>query len=84
MSRPRFKDIQNMARRPGRICPDYPNWMQVLCGCCAGLEWGGEEPRLCKNCQGSGTVFVHRNGTVAQWPGGPFNGDYRPEVWREH
>lgn len=75
-----FKAIQAAAHQPGEVDYFYPDWMKVTCGCCAGIEWGGEEPRECRDCVG-GVVFVHRSGVVAQWPGGPFNGDHRPECW---
>lgn len=53
----------------------YPQWVAVDCGCCHGLEWGGEEPRECRDCGASGRFFVHLpTGTGAVWPGGPFNG----------
>lgn len=57
------------------------NWAVSGCGCCAGIQWGGDEPRECLDCGGGGMVFVHiPTGTVAQYPGGPFNGDRRPNL----
>jgi len=50
-------------------------WYRVDCGCCGGLEWGGEEPRECRNCNGSGEYAWHKkSGALAQYPGGPFLG----------
>ena len=49
-------------------------WKKVSCSCCGGLEWGGEEPRECSTCFGSGMFYVNRHGTGVLWPGGPFNG----------
>lgn len=50
-------------------------WKDMDCGCCAGIEWGGEEPRECRDCNGSATLWVHlKTGTVAAYPGGPFIG----------
>ncbi len=56
-----------------RLDPDYPGWLWVDCGCCAGICWGGEEPVEC-NCN-AGWVAVHiESGTRALYPGGPFIG----------
>ena len=53
----------------------YPKWMQIDCGCCAGLEWGGDGPRECDTCGASGRLAKHiKTGTLALWPGGPFRG----------
>lgn len=49
-------------------------WREESCGCCAGLEWGGEEPRECKSCNGSGGYWRTPKGHYVQWPGGPFCG----------
>jgi hypothetical protein len=58
-------------------------WKRVSCSCCGGLEWGGEEPRECSTCFGSGMFYVNRHGTGVLWPGGPFNGVREPKLWRE-
>ena len=59
--------------------PDYPGWLMVDCGCCAGLEWGGEYPRECDSCAGNGSYAQHINsGVLAIYPGGPFLGSYSP------
>ncbi len=51
----------------------YPNWERLLCDCCAGLEWGGQVPRECRRCNGSGYVFRHKpSGVTAEYPGGLF------------
>lgn len=52
-----------------------PGWLDVDCGCCGGLEWGGEYPRECTACGGSGRYALHEEtGTIALYPGGPFLG----------
>ncbi len=51
----------------------YPAWDVIDCGCCAGIEWGGEEPRECSSCGGYGVKYQHRKSKVmALYPGGPF------------
>ena len=56
-------------------CDGYDAWEWIDCGCCAGLEWGGESPRECRTCGGSGWVARHKNSGVLAWyPGGPFCG----------
>ncbi len=52
---------------------DYPGWERVDCGCCNGIQWGGEDPRECNNCNGSGSYCRHKkSGVMAMYPGGPF------------
>lgn len=53
-------------------------WRTISCGCCAGLEWGGEEPRECRDCMGNGILFIRPNGAIASYPGGPWVGVMRP------
>ena len=51
----------------------YPGWEELDCGCCGGIQWGGEDPRECLSCNGGGTLFHHiKSGVRALWPGGPF------------
>ena len=58
---------------PTRKCKEYPKWDEIDCGCCNGIEWGGEEPRECRRCNGSGKIFQHRKSKVfAEYPGGRF------------
>jgi len=53
--------------------PGYPGWLIIDCGCCNGIEWGGEEPRECKRCDGSGAIYKQvKSGVLALYPGGPF------------
>lgn len=60
-----------------------PGWEQVSCGCCAGVEWGGLEPRECRDCRGNGWYFRHTpTGVLAMYPGGPFLGRERVPVTR--
>lgn len=50
-------------------------WLKVDCGCCNGIEWGGEEPRECKDCGGYGVLALHKKSRVlALYPGGHFMG----------
>ena len=51
-----------------------PEWEEMDCGCCAGLEWGGEYPKECKRCN-NGVIYHHKkSGVLALYPGGPFVG----------
>lgn len=60
---------------PPRICEHNPNWEVLDCGCCSGLQWGGEEPRECDNCMGTGVEYRHiKSRVLALYPGGPFLG----------
>jgi len=53
--------------------PRHPGWSLIDCGCCGGLQWGGETPRECHRCGGNGTLAQHkRTGVIALYPGGPF------------
>ena len=55
--------------------PNYPGWLQIDCGCCHGIEWGGDYPRECDTCNQSGFIAEHiSTGLLAKWPGGPFCG----------
>lgn len=49
-------------------------WKIKSCGCCCGLEWGGEYPRECRNCNGTGQYWVSPKGKHVLYPGGPFLG----------
>jgi hypothetical protein len=55
----------------------------VSCGCCAGLEWGGEYPRECRSCGGNGQVYRYPSGRLALWPGGPLMGSEHPDYARK-
>ena len=51
------------------------DWTRIPCGCCAGIAWGGEYPRECRDCKGSGSLWLSPSGTrLALYPGGPFAG----------
>lgn len=55
--------------------PDYPGWILLDCGCSGGLQWGGEYPRDCNTCKGSGFIAYHKKShALALYPGGPFCG----------
>lgn len=59
------------------LSKQYPGWEEIDCGCCAGIQWGGEYPRECLSCDGSGVLFHHiKSGVLALWPGGPFKGRF--------
>jgi hypothetical protein len=49
-------------------------WRITDCGCCAGIMWGGEYPRECRDCNGSGLVWILPTGQTADYPGGRFSG----------
>jgi hypothetical protein len=54
-------------------CRNYPGWEEIDCGCCVGIEWGGDYPTECERCNGSGTLFHHKkSGVLAEYPGGHF------------
>ena len=60
--------------RPKRY-KDYPGWFLIDCGCCSGIEWGGEYPRECRDCGGTGAFAWHKkSGCLAEYPGGKFLG----------
>ena len=68
-----------VVRWPAEDCEDYPGWQRLDCGCCGGLQWGGDYPRECKRCGGEGMIFHHRaSGLLALRPGGPFAGRIMP------
>ncbi len=56
-------------------------WRHMNCGCCAGLEWGGEEPRECGRCDGSGMLFIRPTGHLFTYPGGSALGLASPEEY---
>lgn len=58
-----------------------PGW--VNCGCCNGLEWGGESPRECGDCWGTGRQYRYASGRLALYPGGPFLGQEHPDFKRK-
>ena len=50
-------------------------WWEIDCGCCGGLQWGGNEPRECRDCGGSGVLWWHKKSRVyADYPGGKLKG----------
>ena len=66
------------------ICKEYPDWIEVDCGCCAGIKWGGEEPVECDRCNATGIIYVHiKSGVMADYPGGHFQGKYFGEDLRK-
>ena len=60
-----------------RPFPDHPGWIQVDCGCCGGIMWGGEYPVECRRCKGGGVVALHKKSKrIALYPGGQFLGSW--------
>ncbi len=53
---------------------DYPGWTLVDCGCCAGMQWGGDHPAECPRCNGGFLVRHEASKRLALYPGGPFAG----------
>ncbi len=64
-----------IVRFPPTVCDSKPGWFRFDCGCCGGIEWGGETPHECRSCRGGGEVYLHLASRVlALYPGGPFCG----------
>ena len=55
---------------------------QRKCGCCDGIQWGGDYPRECLDCAGSGFIFITEHDRIIDYPGGPFRGS-APGVFQE-
>lgn len=71
---------QKIVRWPTEPVVGYPGWFGVDCGCCAGIEWGGETPETCDRCGGSGMIFVHAESLrTAEYPGGRLTGSLARE-----
>lgn len=50
-------------------------WMKIACdNCCNGQEWGALYPKECRDCGGSGFLWLSSSDRIAKWPGGPFLG----------
>jgi hypothetical protein len=49
-------------------------WMHIPCGCCNGLQWGGDTPQECLDCDGTGALWITENDRLAEYPGGLFTG----------
>ena len=68
-----YWDGKKIIHRPTVPCKEYPGWDEIDCGCCGGIEWGGEEPRECSRCNAVGVIYQHRESKVrADYPGGRF------------
>ena len=66
---------QKVIRIPTKDWPDKPEWEDVDCGCCGGIQWGGDYPRECGDCKGASHYARHKeSGVIALYPGGPFLG----------
>ena len=60
---------------PSQPIDGYPGWVAIDCGCCAGVEWGGDSPEECRSCGGTGQIAQHNESRVlALYPGGPLCG----------
>jgi len=46
----------------------------MKCGCCNGIMWGGDYPVECRDCGGSGFIFITEHDRIIDYPGGPFRG----------
>lgn len=58
----------------------HPGWEILDCGCCNGIQWGGEIPHECRSCNGSGQLYRHiESGALAEYPGGRFLGKQPPK-----
>jgi len=67
-----FKDGK-IIEWPTKDSENYPGWEEIDCGCCNGIEWGGEYPRECRKCKGGAVYYRHKkSGVYALYPGGPF------------
>lgn len=65
---------------PSKSYLGHPGWLNVDCGCCNGIEWGGEFPQDCRVCRGDGAIALHvKSGMLALYPGGPFCGREPPD-----
>jgi hypothetical protein len=71
-----YWDGEKVVRFKPEEVPGYPGWKWIDCGCCAGIEWGGEHPVECRRCWGDGRLCLHKkSGAYALYPGGPFLGN---------
>jgi hypothetical protein len=67
-----------IVRHPPEEVAGYPEWEMQDCGCCNGLEWGGDEPIECRKCDGNGVIYHHKiSGIDALYIGGPLIGRRR-------
>ena len=67
----------DVVRYPPRTADGYPGWVFGDCGCCNGIQWGGEEPRECDLCWATGWRCIHiPSRSIAVYPGGPFLGGH--------
>jgi len=68
-----YWDGKKIIRIPTKPSKTHPKWDVIDCGCCGGIQWGGEEPRECDRCNETGVIYQHRaSGVTALYPGGPF------------
>ncbi len=50
-------------------------WYRIDCGCSGGLQWGGDSPRECDRCKGTGSIYWHKKSKAfALYPSGSFLG----------
>jgi len=65
-----YRDGNKTVYFPVKELEEYPGWIEVDCGCCNGLQWGGEYPTDCYDCKGAGFYFIHKKSKVmAEYPG---------------
>lgn len=44
-------------------------WIEIKCHCCNGIQWGGDSPRECLDCDGGGGLWVSEKDRIAAYPG---------------
>lgn len=62
------------------------DWMRIRCWCYHGIvpRWENtEEPDECRDCNGTGFVWLSENDRVAEYPGGRFRGSEPGEYARQ-
>lgn len=59
-------------------------WRIISCPCCTnGMYWSYtyDEPADCRNCEGSGRLYIRPTGHLFQYPGGPAAGMWDKEKY---
>jgi hypothetical protein len=61
-------------------------WRVISCASCRnGMYWSYtyDEPEECRNCGGSGQIYIRPKGHCFQYPGGPATGMWSAEKYQE-
>lgn len=75
-----YWDGEKIVVFPDEQIDGHSGWVRKDCGCCAGVEWGGDSPTECSHCMGTGQYCEHmKTGTLALYPGGPLLGSLPKE-----